>query len=107
MEEDEESVIENVFREEIGIDIHNAIRILNKGGVTPEVLENITDKLKKMMTDEVEIRNIPYEYRFLMLNVILCTMFNTTVGYYKKITEAIREIEKDNEIEKDLDSTII
>ena len=61
------SIIEKAFKEDIGIDIHNTINILDKGGITPEILEDIINKLKKMMTDEVEIRNIPYEYRFLML----------------------------------------
>ena len=56
-----------------------------------------------MMTDEVEIRKIPYEYRFLMINVIICTMFEITIGYYKKFVDALREIEKDSEIEKDGD----
>lgn len=42
------------------------INILDKGGVTPEVLGDVANKLKKIMTDEVEIRKIPYEYRFLM-----------------------------------------
>lgn len=94
MEKDGESIIGKTFKKEIGIDVNNAINILDKGGITPDILEDVTNKLKKMMTDEIEIRNIPYEYRFLMLNVILCTMFETTVEYYKKFVEAIDDVEE-------------
>ena len=97
----DDSIIEKVFKEEIGISIHDAINILDKGGITPEILGDITNKFKKMVTDEVEIRNIPYEYRFLMINVILCTMFETAIGYHRKFVEAIIDIEKDNEIGRD------
>ena len=96
--ENDDSIIEKAFKKEIGIDIDNAINILYKVGITPEVLKDVTNKLKDMMTDEIEIRNISYEYRFLMINVILCTMLDTTIQYQKKFAEAINEIEKDNEI---------
>ena len=94
----DDSIIEKAFKKEIGIDIYNAINILYKEGITPEVLKDVTNKLKDIMTDEIEIRNISYEYRFLMINVILCTMLDTTIQYQKKFAEAINEIEKDNEI---------
>ena len=96
--ENDDSIIEKAFKKEIGIDIDNAINILYKVGITPEVLKDVTNKLKDMMTDEIEIRNISYEYRFLMINVILCTMLDTAIQYQKKFAEAINEIEKDNEI---------
>lgn len=101
MEKESESIIDRVFKKEIGIDINKAVSILDRGGITPEVLGEITNKFKKMITDEVEIRDIPYEYRFLMLNVIMCTMFKTTVEFYKKFVEAIREIEETEDKEKD------
>lgn len=101
MEKDSGSIIDKAFKKEIGIDINNAVSVLDRGGITPEDLGDITNKLKKMMTDEVEIREIPYEYRFLMLNVIFCTMFKTTVEYYKKFVESIKDINQTEEIEKD------
>jgi len=101
MEKESESIIDRAFRKEIGISINKAVGILDRGGITPEDLGDITNKFKKMMADEVEIREIPYEYRFLMLNVIFCTMFKTTVEYYKKFVESIKDINQTEEIEKD------
>jgi hypothetical protein len=104
MEKESESIIDKAFKKEIGIDINNAVSILNKGGITPEDLGDITNKLKRMMTDEVEIRKIPYEYRFLMLNVIFCTMFKTTAEFHKKFVNALEkteETEETDEREKD------
>mgnify|MGYP003396170531 FL=1 len=101
MEKESESIIDRAFKKEIGMDINNAVSILDRGGITPEELGEITNKLKKMMTDEVDIRQIPYEYRFLMLNVIFCTMFKTTIEYYKKYADAIKNIKETDEIEKD------
>lgn len=97
MEKESESIIDVAFKKEIGIDINKAVSILDRGGITPEDLGEITNKFKKMMTDDIEIREIPYEYRFLMLNVILCTMFKTTVEYYKKFVDAIKETEDTDE----------
>lgn len=99
MEKDNESIIDRAFKKEIGIDINKAVGILDREGITPEDLGEIANKFKKMMTDEVEIREIPYEYRFLMLNVIFCTMFKTTVEYHKKFT--IKDIKETEETEKD------
>lgn len=101
MEKESESIIDVAFKKEIGIDINKAVSILDRGGITPEELGEITNKLKMMMTDEVEIREIPYEYRFLMINVILCTMLKTTVEYYKKFVDAIKDISQTEETEKE------
>jgi hypothetical protein len=102
MEKESESIIDRAFKKEIGIDINKAIDILDRGGITPEDLGKITNKFKKMMADEVEIRKIPHEYRFLMLNVIFCTMFRTTVEFHKKFVEALDEITEEKEdTEKD------
>lgn len=49
MEKEDESVIYNVFKKEIGIDINRATNILNRGGITPEILGEITNKFKKMI----------------------------------------------------------
>lgn len=92
MEKDNGSIIDRAFKKEIGIDINNAISILNNEGITPGELGEITNKLKKIMTDEIEIRKIPYEYRFLMINVILCTMFKTTIEFHKRFTKDLDEI---------------
>ncbi len=102
MENDEEIAIEKVFEEEIGMDINGAIDVLNRGGISVEDIEEIANMLKNDITDEVERRQIPYEYRFILLNVILCTMFKTTATFHKKFIKAIKEIEKSEskEIEK-------
>jgi predicted HTH domain antitoxin len=89
MENDEEVAIEKVFEEEIGVNIDKAIEILREGGISAEDLGNIANMFKKEITYEVERRSIPYEYRFLLLNVVLCTMFKATATFHKKFMKAL------------------
>lgn len=92
MEKESGSIIDRAFKQEIGIDINRAIDMLDRRGITPEDLGEITNKFKKTITDEVEIRKIPVELRFLMLNVIFCMMFKTTAEFHKKFVESLNEI---------------
>lgn len=91
MEKENESIIYVAFKQEIGIDINRAIDMLDRRGITPEDLGEIANKFKKMITDEVDIRKIPDELRFMVLNVIFCTMFKTTAEFHKKFIESLNE----------------
>ena len=99
MEKNNWPIIDRTFRKEIGLDIIDAVNILDRGGITPEDLEDITNKFKNMIAEEVEIRKIPYEYRFLMLNVIFCMMFKTTVKFYKEFIDSIKDIKETEDTE--------
>lgn len=90
MAKDNELVVENAFKEEIGMNIDEAIDILDNEGITPDDLGEITNKFKNLITEEVDRRKIPYEYRFLMLNVIFYTMFRTTAEFHRKFVETIK-----------------
>lgn len=102
MENDEEVAIGKVFEKEIGMDLHDAIDVLNKGGISVEDLEEITNMLKNDITEEVERRQIPYEYRFILLNVIFCTMFQTAATFHRKFMKVLKDIEKNES--KDIES---
>lgn len=78
------SVIDDAFEKEIGITKDAAFKFLVKEGISIKDIEKITDKTKNMLTNEIEKRNVPYEYRFLLANVILCTMFNTAATFHKE-----------------------
>lgn len=99
----DEIAIEKVFEEEIGMDINGAIDVLNRGGISVEDIEEITNMLKNDITDEVERRQIPYEYRFILLNVIFCTMFEATATFHKKFMKVLKDIEKSES--KDIDES--
>lgn len=100
---DNESVIIDIaFKKEIGIDINSALALLVNKGVSLDDMGKITDKLKKAMTDEVEERNIPFECRFLLINVILCSMFKTTVSFHKEYMKSLIEIDAEKDLKIDL-----
>lgn len=80
----ESVIIDNAFEKEIGIDIDSALKILVKEGISLEDIGKITTDTKNTMANEIERRGIPYEHRFLLINVILCTMFKTTVAFHKE-----------------------
>ncbi len=78
------SIIDDVFAKEIGMNIYSALNILTKNGVSTEDMTEIIDKIKIAMTDEIEKRDIPHEYRFLLISVISCSMFATSIEFHKE-----------------------
>lgn len=94
--------IELTFENEIGISLCSAIASLCKGGISVENLVEITDKTKAVLSDEIEKRNIPMEYRFLLLNVVLCTLFDMSVAYHKHVEDLNRELIESEELDIEL-----
>lgn len=80
--------IDRVFEKEIGMGMNAAIKTLVDAGITPEEMGNIANGFKKSITDEIEKRNVPYEYRFLLLNVILFTILNNSVLFHKTLVNS-------------------
>ncbi len=78
------SVIDDVFAKEIGMNIYSALNILTKNGISIEDMTEITGKVKTAMIEEIEKRNIPHEFRFLLINIILCSMFATSIEFHKE-----------------------
>lgn len=100
---DKDSVIIDIaFKKEIGIDINSALALLVNKGISLDDIGKITDVMKKSMADEVEKRNIPFEYRFLLINAILCTMFKTTVSFHKEYMKSLIEIDAEKDLKIDL-----
>ena len=108
---EESSIIDETFKKEIGIDIDSAIELLAQGGISTDFLEKITSDIKNVITDEVGRRNVPYEYRFLLVNVILCTMFKTTVAfhkaYMKTTTYMFEQLVKEQLTKEELDKEVV
>lgn len=95
MEENE--IINIALEKEIGMNISTAIHNLIKAGIKIEDLAEITNIAKKSMSCEIEKRNIPYEYRFLLINVILCNMLNNSVKFQKawvSLSEKEKELDR-------------
>lgn len=81
------NAIELAFEKEIGISLCSAIASLYNDGISVENLVEITDKTKAVLSEEIEKRNIPMEYRFLLLNVVLCSLCDMSVAYYKRFID--------------------
>jgi hypothetical protein len=97
MGNDTSMVIEKAFAKEVGISIYTAMKILNEAGITTEDLSEIASLCKATLANEVEKRNIPYEFRFLLLSFILCRMLKTSTAFHKEYMESVKDIlsEKD------------
>ena len=108
---EESSIIDDAFEKEIGIDMGSAIELLAKGGISTDDLGKITTDIKNVITDEVEIRNIPSEYRFLLVNVILCRVLKTTVAfhkaYMKTATYMFEQLVKEQLTKEELDKEVV
>jgi hypothetical protein len=91
MENGKSMVIEQAFAKEIGISIYSAMKILNEAGMTTEDLSDITNLCKATLADEIERRNVPYEFRFLLLSFVLCRMFKTSTTFHKEYMESVDE----------------
>jgi hypothetical protein len=84
-------VIEQAFTKEIGISIYSAMKVLNEAGMTTEDLSDIANLCKTTLANEIERRNVPYEFRFLLLSFVLCRMFKTSTTFHKEYMESIGE----------------
>ncbi len=108
---EESSIIDDAFEKEIGIDMDSAIELLAKGGLSADYLKKIMSDVKNVIINEVDRRNVPYEYRFLLINVILCRMFKTTVAfhkaYMKTTTYMFEQLVKEQLKKEDLDREIV
>lgn len=85
--ESKNTAIELAFENEIGISLSSAIASLCRCGVSIEDLAEITGKTKVILSDEIEKRKIPMECRFLLLNVVLCSLFDISMKYHKRFVE--------------------
>ncbi len=83
MIKDESAIIDSAFEKEIGVNIGSAIKFLVTKGISIENMEKIANTTKDVVSDEIDKRNIPYEYRFLLLNVTLCELFKTATSFHK------------------------
>lgn len=97
MGNDKSMTIEQAFAKEIGIDVYAAMKILNEAGMSTEDLSEIANLCKTTLANEVEKRNIPYEFRFLLLSFILCRMLKTSTSFHKEYMDSVKNIldEKD------------
>lgn len=82
--ENDSAIIDDVFEQEIGIDIYSSLKFLDREGILIDDMEKIANSVKNTMINEIEQRDIPYEYRFLLINTILCTMFKTTAAFHNE-----------------------
>lgn len=69
------NTIYDTFEKEIGMDLHTAIKMINDAGIKVEDAENIINRVRDNIAEDIERRDIPYEYRFLLLNIIFCKEF--------------------------------
>lgn len=94
---------ELMFEKEIGVSLSSAIASLCKGGISVENLVDITDKTKVVLSEEIEKRNIPMEYRFLLLNIVLCALFDMSLIYHKRFINSLnREMIESGELDIEL-----
>jgi|SRR3972149_1476361 len=77
-------IIDDAFEKEIGISIHSALNFLVKEGISIDDMITISDETKKTVTNAVNKKDIPYEYRFLLINIILCTMFKNAAAFHNE-----------------------
>jgi len=96
---DTSPTIEEAFAKDMGISIFATMKILNDAGVSTEDMSDITNKCRNVLTDEIERRNVPYEYRFLLLSLILCRMLKTATDFNK---EYMKFVEKRLNLSKDV-----
>lgn len=92
-------IIDLAFRKEIGTSLYSATRYLDKNVITIEGIESITSICKNAIATEIERRNIPPEDRFLLLNVVLCTMFKTSAAFHRAYVKTAKHIIEDKEIQ--------
>jgi hypothetical protein len=95
--DDDSKVIDDAFRKEIGISLYSAARYLDKNVITIECIQNITNICKNVIATEIERRNIPPEERFLLLNVIICTMFKTSSAFHRAYVKAAKDVIEEKE----------
>ena len=93
------AIIDLAFRKEIGTSLYSAARYLDKNVITIEDMESIINIGKNAIAKEIERRNIPPEYRFLLLNVVLCMMFKTSAAFHKAYVKTAKHIMEDKEIQ--------
>ncbi len=84
--------IDDAFKKEIGMSLYTAIKIINDAGITVEDAENIINNVRDRIAEEIEERDIPYEYRFLLLNIIFCIEFKHAAIFYKRYVEDMKEL---------------
>jgi hypothetical protein len=104
MVNDTNSAIEDAFVKEIGVDVFTAIKILNEAGISTDYMSDITNKCKNVLAHEIEKGNVPYEFRFLLLSLVLCRMFRTSADFQKKYMKSVQksvDLSKDIEIVKE------
>lgn len=94
---DTNSAIEETFAKEMGIDVFAAMKILNDAGFSAEDLSYISNRCKNILADEIERRNVPYEYRFLLLSLILSRMLKTSVDFHKEYMKLVEKRLKQTE----------
>lgn len=94
---DTSMVIEQAFAKEVGISIYAAMKILNDAGIATEDMSDIANVCKNVLANEIEKRDVPYEFRFLLLSFVLCRMFKTSTAFHKEYMESVKNIlnEKD------------
>lgn len=86
--------IDEAFKKEIGMSLHTAIKIIDGAGIKVDDAENIINSVRDYIAEDIEKRDIPYEYRFLLLNIIFCIEFKHAAIFYKRYTEQMRELEQ-------------
>lgn len=104
MVNNESMVIEQAFEMETGVSIYTAMKILNDDvEIYTEDLSYISNMCKNVLADEIERRNIPYEYRFLLLSIVFCRMFKTSTDFHKEYMKSVKNVLDG----KDLDIEIV
>ena len=91
MGNEESVVVEQAFAKEIGISIYTAMKILNDAGITTEEISEITNICKNALADEIEKRNIPYEFRFLLLSLTLSRLLKTSISFHKEYMKSVEK----------------
>lgn len=91
MGNDTSMVVEQAFAKEIGISVYTAMKILNDAGITTEEISDITNICKNALAEDIEKRNIPYEFRFLLLSLILSRMLKTSTAFHKEYMKSVEK----------------
>jgi hypothetical protein len=80
----ESIIINDAFKKEIGFGMDSILLFLSKEGISLDSMEKMTTDIKNAITNEVDKKHIPYEYRFLLITVMLGKILETTVAFYKE-----------------------
>lgn len=95
MENKESMAIEHAFAREIGISVYTTMKILNDAGISPEDVSGIMSICKEALTNEIEKRNVPHEFRFLLISVILSRLLKTSAAFHREYMQSVKGILSD------------